>query len=190
MRAAILLLLVTACLRTPKRADYDAYQSVGLRPDNAARATPPPDLATSALAVGAKAPAIKTSLPAHDLLVVFFYRGDWCAYCRAQLRELQAHAADFAARKAVIVAISVDSPETSEHLAEGEKLGFPLVADPGHRVVAAYGVFDSETEIAWPSIFIVDAAGTIAWRWLASDFKQRITTTEVLAAIDGLAAPK
>jgi len=186
VRFALLSLLIIACVRTPKRADYDAYQAVGLRPDNAAKSAPPADITNSALALGATAPPIRSALPEHELLVVVFYRGDWCPYCRAQLKELEAHRDDFAKRKAAVVAISVDSPETSEHLALGEKLSFPLVSDPGHRLIEGYGVFDGETEIAWPSIFIVDRKGQVAWRWLATDFEQRITTTEVLQMIDAL----
>jgi peroxiredoxin len=187
VRAALVLILAAACVRTPKRADYDPYQATGLRPDNADRATPPADVEKSALAVGAKAPAIQAKLADHELAVIVFYRGDWDEHDRALLRDLQAHAPMTAQRKAVVVAISVDSPETSEHLAQGEQLGFPLLSDPGHRMIAAYGVFDDERELAWPAIFVVARDQTIRWRWLAPSTAQRITAGEVLAAIDGLA---
>jgi peroxiredoxin Q/BCP len=187
VRAALVLILAAACVRTPRRADYDPYRSVGLRPDNAARATPPADLEQTALAVGAAAPAVKAALGDHDLTVVVFYRGDWDEHDRTLLRDLRAHAAELAQRKAAVVAISVDSPETSEHLALGEQLAFPLVSDPGHRVIETYGVFDGEPELAWPSIFVVDREAKIRWRWLAPSAAQRITTTEVLAALDRLA---
>jgi peroxiredoxin len=190
VRAALIVVcLATACYRTHGyRGGQDLYQPVGIRPDNAAKATPPPDIGKDALAVGAKAPAFAATLPDHDWLVVVFYRGDWCQYCRAQLRELQAHAADFAQRKAAVAAVSVDSAETDAHLAEGLALTFALVSDPGHRLIEKYGVFDGETELAWPSIFVVDRGGTIRWRWTADDFKKRITTIEVLAALDAAAA--
>jgi peroxiredoxin len=122
-------------------------------------------------------------LPAHQRIVVVFYRGDWCAECRKALADLQAHAADLAAAHAAVVAISVDSAETDEHLAEGEKLSFTLLADQGHRVIDAFGVFDSDTELAWPSIFVIDHDGTIAWRWLATDAHTWITAASVIAAM-------
>jgi peroxiredoxin len=186
--ALITALLLTACYRTHGyRGGKDLYEPVGIRPDNAAKATPPPEIGKDAVAVGAKAPALAATLPDHDWLVVVFYRGDWCPYCRAQLREIQAHAADFAQRKAAVAAVSVDSAETDAHLAEGLTLTFALVSDPGHRLIDKFGVFDGETELAWPSIFIVDRGGAVRWRWIADDFKKRITTIEVLAALDAAA---
>ena len=189
MRAALILiaLLLAACYRTHGyRGGLDMYDAVGIRPDNAARATPPPDLPKSALAVGTDAPPIRAMLPAHERIVVVFYRGDWDATDRKQLADLQAHAADFAARKAAVVAISVDSAETDEHLAQGIKLSFTLLADQGHRVIEQFGVFDPDTEIAWPSVFVIDHNGKIGWRWTANDLGTRVTTAELLAAIDAL----
>ena len=187
MRAALILILLAGCYRTHGyHGGLDLYDPVGLRPDNAARATPPPELATSALAVGHDAPPIRAMLPAHQRIVVVFYRGDWDAVDRKQLAELQAHAADLAARKAAVVAISVDSAETDEHLAQGIKLSFTLLADQGHRVIDQFGVFDPDTEIAWPSVFVIDHTGKIAWRWTATDLGKRVTTAELLAAIDAM----
>ena len=193
MRLALIVLCLAACYRTHGyRGGKDLYEPVGMRPDNADRTAAPPEIGKDAVAVGAKAPALAAKLPDHDWLVVVFYRGDWDAYDRAQLRELQAHAADFAQRKAAVAAISVDSAETGAHLAEGLTLSFALASDPGHRLIETYGVFDGETELAWPSIFVVDHAGVVRWRWIADDDKKRITTIEVLAAIDeaaGATAP-
>ncbi len=186
MRAALISILAfAACYRTHGyRGGLDMYDPVGLRPDNAGRATPPPDLGKSALAVGADAPPIRAMLPAHQRIVVVFYRGDWDAVDRKALADLQAHAAELAARKAAVVAISVDSAETDEHLAQGIKLSFTLLADQGHRVIEQFGVFDSDTEIAWPSVFVIDHDGKIAWRWIADDLAKRPTAVELLAALD------
>jgi hypothetical protein len=41
-------------------------------------------------------------------------------------------------------------------------------------------VFDPETEIAWPSIFVVGKDGVIVKRWLADTFSERIATDDVL----------
>ena len=62
----------------------------------------------------------------------------------------------------------------------------PLLSDPERKVIKAYGVDDPETEIAWPSIYIIDGpadAPKIAWRWSADIYKDRISTAEVLAAL-------
>ena len=44
-------------------------------------------------------------------------------------------------------------------------------------------MFDDETEIAWPSIFVINADGTVAHRWLADTYKERISTPDVLQAL-------
>jgi peroxiredoxin len=184
VRAALILVLLAACYRTHGyRGGLDMYAAVGLRPDNADRATPPPDLDKTALAVGHDAPPIRAMLPAHERIVVVFYRGDWCTECRKALADLQAHAADFATHEAAVVAISVDSADTDDHLAHGLELSFTLLADQGHRVIEQFGVFDSDTELAWPAIFVIDHNGAIAWRWLATDVHTWITAADVLAAM-------
>ncbi|MDQ3339036.1 MAG: peroxiredoxin family protein [Myxococcota bacterium] len=79
-----------------------------------------------------------------------------------------------------LVAISVDEPATSKVLAERLGLAFPLLSDVGGPSMKAFGVFDNETEIAWPSIYVVNADGTVAKRWLADTYKERIGTADIL----------
>lgn len=63
-------------------------------------------------------------------------------------------------------------------------LTFPLLSDPDRKIMKAYGVEDPETELAWPSIYIVDAPdGKVAWRWAADIYKDRIAAADVLAAL-------
>ena len=64
-------------------------------------------------------------------------------------------------------------------LAERLGLAFPLLSDVGAGI-KAFGVFDAETEIAWPSIFVINADGTVAKRWLADTYKERIATPDIL----------
>ena len=63
-------------------------------------------------------------------------------------------------------------------LAERLGLAFPLLS--GAAGIKAFGVFDAETEIAWPSIFVINADGTVAKRWLADTYKERIATPDIL----------
>jgi len=75
---------------------------------------------------------------------------------------------------------------TSKVLAERLHITFPLLSNPGGDAIKAFGVFDSDTEIAWPSIFIVNPDGAIAQRWLADTYKERIATADVLKNLDAL----
>ena len=64
-------------------------------------------------------------------------------------------------------------------------LTFPLLSDVGGAAaIKSFGIFDDDTEIAWPSIFIIAADGTIVQRWLADTYKERISTADVLRELD------
>lgn len=74
----------------------------------------------------------------------------------------------------------------SANLGNVKQLTMPLLSDPERSVLKAYGVDDPETEIAWPSVFIVSGpadAPKIAWRWTADVYRDRISTDEVLAQV-------
>jgi peroxiredoxin len=81
------------------------------------------------------------------------------------------------------VAISVDPPATSAELAKKLGLTFPLLSDESRATIRAFGLEDAENGISWPAIFVVDAAGRIAWRSLAQTYKIRAMPGQVLGAL-------
>ncbi len=83
-----------------------------------------------------------------------------------------------------LAAISVDEAEPGKLLASKLGLAFPIVSDPKATALEAFGVFDTETEIAWPSIFVISRDGKIVHRWLADTFSERVVTADVLKALD------
>lgn len=97
-----------------------------------------------------------------------------------------------------LYAISVDGHEESRGLAkkiaqdgQGE-VTFPLLSDPGHRVIDAYGLRDpayagQKVEgIPHPAVYVIDKAGRVAWALVESDYKRRPTNEEIRAALDAL----
>lgn len=201
MRVALILVALAAgCWKPGLRASEtpaDRYTPVGLRPDNAGHATPPAGLTDHALAAGAKAPAASLRTPdgpwtlagalaGHRRLVIVFYPGDWSKPARHQLEAIQAALPGLAERGAAACAVSVDSPETGGHLAAALGFTFPLVSDPGHRLIEGFGVRDPDTDTAWPSVFVVGAGGKVAWRWLATAPGDRLDGAALLAALDRL----
>jgi peroxiredoxin len=66
-----------------------------------------------------------------------------------------------------------------------DKLGvtFPILSDPAATTIRAYGVYDTDNAIAWPAVFIVGKGGAIEKRWLAEDYRVRITTAEMLSGL-------
>jgi len=95
-------------------------------------------------------------------------------------------------------AISVDSAEDSRALAKrlsasaSEPYVIPLLADPQHRVIDAFGLQDprylkqTEAGIPYPATYVIDKAGRVAWMRVDRDYRQRSLAAEIRAALDAL----
>lgn len=95
-------------------------------------------------------------------------------------------------------AVSVDSPAESRKFAEqiaadgkGD-VNFPILSDPAHRVIDAYGVRDSAYNgqkfegIPHATVYIIDKDGRVAWTRVETDYKQRPNNEEVGSALKNL----
>ena len=92
----------------------------------------------------------------------------------------------------------MDTPTQSREFAEkiaADGLGavaFPLLSDPGHRVIDAYGLRDpAYTEqkfdgIPYAAVYVIDKTGRVAWAKVHQDYKQRPSIQEIHAAVDSL----
>ena len=98
-----------------------------------------------------------------------------------------------------LYAISVDLPDVSRTFAEkiasdGKgKLNFPLLSDPEHKIIDAYGLRDPSYEgqkvygIPHPAVYVINKDGKVSWAKVESNYRERPTNQEIRAAIDGLA---
>jgi peroxiredoxin len=148
-------------------------------PPEARRKTPPKELQSAALKVGAQAPQVvlastagEWSSQSKDPIVYVFYRGSWCPYCRKQLVLLQEHHKEFTDLKATIVGVSVDTVEASKILADDNNLKFPLLSDPQGVMVKKFGLWDAGNEIAWPAVYVMKG-GKVIWRDLSETYTVR-----------------
>ena len=97
-----------------------------------------------------------------------------------------------------LYAVSIDTPEESRSFdkkiaADGRGgIPFPLLSDPGHRVIDAYGLRDpAYTEqkfdgVPYPTVYIIDKDGRVAWVEVNQDYKQRATNEEIRTALNSL----
>lgn len=98
----------------------------------------------------------------------------------------------------LLYAISVDTPTDSVEFAKkiaadgrGE-IAFPMLSDPNHRVIDAYGLRDpTYTQqkfdgIPYPTVYVIDKTGRVAWVKVNQDYKQRSSNQEIRAALDSL----
>jgi peroxiredoxin Q/BCP len=115
-------------------------------------------------------------------VVLYFYPKDMTSGCTIEAHNFQRDLAQFEARKAVILGVSVDTPDSHKQFCTKEGLTFRLLADPKHTVVDAYGSLGSFAgfKIANRNTFLIDPQGKIAKVW--------VKVTPATAASDVLAA--
>ena len=78
-------------------------------------------------------------------VLIVFYRGHWCPYCMAQLKDLAASKAKFDKLNVKIVAISADSRELARKVWEkAVKQQFTVLSDPELKVIQDYGLFQEQ----------------------------------------------
>lgn len=71
-------------------------------------------------------------------------------------------------------------------------IAFPLLSDPQHRVIDAYGLADprylkqARQGIPYPAVYVVDRSGRVAWSRIDTDFRERPPTREIRSVLDAL----
>jgi peroxiredoxin Q/BCP len=119
-------------------------------------------------------------------VVLYFYPKDMTTGCTIEAHNFQRDLAKYEALNAVIVGVSVDTPDSHKEFCTKEGLTFRLLADPEHKVVDEYGSlghFGSMT-IAQRNTFLIDPEGKIVKVWTKVDPQKH--SEEVLQEISEL----
>ena len=116
-------------------------------------------------------------------VVLYFYPKDMTPGCTIEAHNFQRDLAQFEAKNAVIVGVSLDNPDSHKQFCTKEGLTFRLLADPDHKVVDQYGSLGNfgPMKIANRNTFLIDPQGKISKVWTKVDPK--VHSGEVLAAI-------
>ena len=119
-------------------------------------------------------------------VVLYFYPKDMTPGCTIEAHNFQRDQAQFDAANAVILGVSVDTPDSHKQFCTKEGLTFRLLADPAHKVVEAYGSLGhfGPITIANRNTFLIDPSGKIARVWTKVEVQKH--SAEVLAAINEL----
>ncbi|MGA3160478.1 MAG: peroxiredoxin [Terracidiphilus sp.] len=119
-------------------------------------------------------------------VVLYFYPKDMTSGCTIEAHNFQRDLAQFDAANAVILGVSMDTPDSHKQFCTKEGLTFRLLADPEHKVVEAYGSLGhfGPMTIANRNTFLIDPAGKIARVWTKVQVQQH--SAEVLAALGEL----
>jgi len=161
-------------------------------PENTSKKTVKP-----ALSEGDKAPAF--SLPddagrtvalkdfAGKSLVVYFYPKDSTPGCTQESCDFRDNLNRLKSAGAAVVGVSADSVESHKRFKEKQGLTFPLLSDPDHKALDAYGVWQEKSLYGRKfmgivrSTFIIDPKGKIAKVFPKVSVKGHVD--EVLAAL-------
>ena len=116
-------------------------------------------------------------------VVLYFYPKDMTAGCTIEAHNFQRDLLQYEARNAVILGVSMDTPDSHQKFCTKEGLTFRLLADPNHTVVDAYGSLGDfmGIKIASRNTFLIDPQGKIAQVW--TKVNPSTHSAQVLAAI-------
>lgn len=145
-------------------------------------------------------------------VLLLFYRGAWCPYCRATLEAYEAIAPEVRVAGGRLLALSPQTPEDAAEFRRYAKLSFDLLTDAGARTAAAYGVAFALTPaleavyaamgeapiatrnaagdsmLAFPAAFVIATDGVVRWMRGHHDFRLRPEPEDALAALRRAAA--
>ncbi|MEF8820814.1 MAG: redoxin domain-containing protein [Halovenus sp.] len=123
-------------------------------------------------------------------VVLAFIPAAFTSSCTEEMCTFRDSIHRFDSFDAQVFGISVDLPPAQNVFIMEEDLTFPMLSDWDHEVIHDYGVVMPEMygqfEVAKRSIFVLDAEGTITYRWVEgegeTDFGAVIDTVEAAVA--------
>jgi peroxiredoxin len=131
----------------------------------------------------------KTQMYSHDLLgsplIILFYRGNWCPFCMAQIKEIAQQYQELEKRGAKVLLISNQPHEYSESLNKKFNMNLLFLVDKDNLaakqldIESKFGIpggfqvlgFDSDT--AMPTLIITDKYGKILFADLTDNYRVR-----------------
>jgi len=139
-----------------------------------------------------------------SLVVLIFYRGQWCPYCNKQLKKLEDSLQLIKSKGARLIAITPEKPEFISKTVEKTKASYPLIYDKEMKIMKAYAVAfevddrtvsrykNADIDLATangqkekvylpvPAVYIISKEGTILYRYFDFDYKKRASVQEIL----------
>lgn len=119
-------------------------------------------------------------------VVLYFYPKDFTSGCTLEARNFQRDLAKYAAAKAVILGVSVDTAESHKEFCAKEGLNFKLLSDTDAKVSEQYGSIMEYNGAKYSerNTFIIDPQGKVAK--VFEKVKVAGHSEEVLAALASL----
>jgi peroxiredoxin len=123
-------------------------------------------------------------------VVLAFYPAAFTGVCEKEMCTFRDSLAALNAVNAAVLGISVDAPFSNAAFAEKNQINFPLLSDYGRTTVKAYGVELPDFAkmpgytAAQRSVFVVDKAGAVRYKWVAPNPGVEPNYDEVRKAVE------
>ena len=144
-------------------------------------------------------------------VVLTFFRGSWCHYCRGELSKLQDRLEDFEEIGAQVLAISPELPEDTIEFGEKENYGFYIGHDENNELARDLGLtfkLDAKTikayrsykinvpksngtrkwELPIPATYVIDQDFTVQFVFDTEDYSKRANCKKVLKVVKEIQA--
>ncbi len=141
------------------------------------------------------------------VVVLSFYRGSWCRFCRAEFQSLQHNLAAITELGAIILGIGPQHPKNALNFVEKLELGFNVLSDINQDVIKAYNLHfvvhkkiqdnyinnynldlskktaNRTWELPVPATFIIDKNGIIRDRFVNMNYKIRMEPKNIIKSL-------
>ncbi|MGL1888433.1 MAG: AhpC/TSA family protein [Reichenbachiella sp.] len=136
-------------------------------------------------------------------VVLLFYRGHWCPYCRKQLSQMEDSLSFITDRGGIVVAVTPEKPEYIEKTIKKTDASFYIIHDKDLRIMNAYGVSfeledmmvekyknegidvmatngDNGAFLPVPATYIISQKNKLLYVFYDPDYKKRATVKKIL----------
>ncbi len=152
--------------------------------------------------------ALQTLLEQDKEVVLVFYRGNWCPYCKRHLSSLQDSLQMIVDSGAEVVVVTPEKEKSVEKTERKTDATFPIISDSDYSIMEAYGVaysLDKETVprfynlvlgmsrrangnkddvLPVPATYIIGSDGNIRYVHFDTDYRQRSNISEILKQLN------
>ncbi len=142
------------------------------------------------------------------VVIVKFYRGEWCPICNLDLREIQKHIQQIKSLGASLLAISPQKPDDALTITEKNDLKFEVLSDIDQKVIKAYNLqFDPGEDyhrrrdltllngdgskfLPVPATFIINSDFIIEAAHVDANYTERMSPNEILNVLEQISMKK
>ena len=132
--------------------------------------------------------------------VLVFYRGNWCPFCTAQIRELAESYQEIAATGAQVMLISPQPLKEHQKLAKRYAIPVEFLRDRDNEAARTLGILAPwavpmgmqvagyDSDAALPTVLVTDVDGRILYSHLTDNYRIRPEPSEFLSVLQSASA--